>query len=388
TSSHWLVIALVFLLHDSSHALINRGMLPLLLLLIPSFLLADSQHTPQNPWGEYAADCLADKPSLWDEKRLETKWYGINLDLEPHDMWRELATDYGERMATAIGVVKTMVDSFGGEGAWDAVLLLLQGSENSLTEPYRSEIKALADLTGIQVEQLTLLNLFYELSKACTSIVAMDHNGKVFHARNQDFGFLFVWDIEIHTWELTRTLKDLVVQYEFQRDGKLLFKAVTFAGHLGILTAVRPGQFSMSMNSRFGSSLETMTRFFAQGLDENQQFAVYACREMLTNCATFEEAKEYIESVELLAGAYFIMGSTKGGMVNTRAWNGTDNEKMIDVKQTNGWYVLQTNYDWNEPDIFLDDRTIPGNKCMQQLGRKRVTREGIFQVLSSKPNLN
>ncbi|GMS96446.1 hypothetical protein PENTCL1PPCAC_18621 [Pristionchus entomophagus] len=360
-------------------------LLPLLLLILPSTLLATN--TLDNPWGDYAAECLAGKPSVWDDTRIEQKWYKLDLDKEAHEMWAEVAADYGAKMSAAVGVVKTMLDEF-APGAWDAALVMLEGAEDKLTEPYRTEIKALADLTGIPVEQLSLLNLFYEISKACTSLVAVDPNGKVIHARNQDFGFLFLWNIEQHTWELTRTLKDIVIQCEFHRDGKLLFKAVTFAGHLGILTAVRPGQFSLSMNSKFGSSVETMAHFFDVGLDPNQQFAVYACRDMLTNCATFEEAKDYIEKVQLLAGAYFIMGSATGGMVVTRAYNETMHEAVIDTTQKNGWYVLQTNYDWNSNDIYLDDRTIPGNKCMQQLGRKRVTKEGIFQVLSSKTNLN
>lgn len=363
-------------------------MLPFLLLLLPVSLVSVPVHSPQNPWGEYEAECLADAPSVWDDKRIVTKWYTVNIDAEAHEMWREVATDKKDQMVAAIGVVQKMVTEFAGADAWDALLLLMAGAPNMLTEPYRTEIKALADLTGIDVDQLVLLNIFYELSKACTSIVAMDQHNKVWHARNQDFGFLFIWNIEEHTWELTKALRNLVTQINYHKDGKLLFKAVTFAGHLGILTAIRPGQYSLSMNSRFGSSVETMTHFFMNGLDDNQQFGVYACRDMLTNCATFEEAKAYIENVQLLAGAYFIMGSTTGGAVVTRAYNQTDHEALTDTKEKNGWYVLQTNYDWNEKDIYLDDRTIPGNKCMQQLGRKRVSKEGLFQVLSSKTNLN
>ncbi|KAF8382655.1 hypothetical protein PRIPAC_71797 [Pristionchus pacificus] len=363
-------------------------LLPLLLLILPSSLLGASLHTPDNPWGEYAAECLADQPSLWDESRIETKWYKINLDAEAHDMWREIATEYSEKMVLAIDVVKNMVTSFGGDEAWDTLLGLMVNTPDMLTEPYSTEIKAMADLTQIPLNELTLLNLFYEIAKACTSLVAMDHNGKVFHGRNLDFGFLFIWNTDDHTWDLTRRLKDLVVQYEFEKEGKLLFKAVTFAGHLGILTAVRPGAYSLSSDTRFGSSLDTLTNFFLNGLDPDQQFILYANREMMTNYDNFEDAKNYIENIHFLARGYFIMGHTQGGMVVTRSYNGTDHEAVIDPKQSNGWYVLETNYDWNEPDIYLDDRTIPGNKCMQQLGRKRVTKEGIFQVMSSKTTLN
>ncbi|GMS81020.1 hypothetical protein PENTCL1PPCAC_3195, partial [Pristionchus entomophagus] len=156
-----------------------------LLLLLPCSIIAapTNTHTLDNPWGEYAPECLADKPSLWDESRIIKKWYTINLDAEAHDMWREVANDYKDKMMSTLDVVKTMADEFGGEGTWDMLLPLFWDAPEKLTEPYKTEIKAMADLTGIPVEQLTLLNLFYEVDKACTSLIAIDHNGKTYHGR-------------------------------------------------------------------------------------------------------------------------------------------------------------------------------------------------------------
>ena len=39
-------------------------------------------------------------------------------------------------------------------------------------------------LTG----EIVLYNIFYEIFTVCTSIVARNENGKMFHARNLDFG--------------------------------------------------------------------------------------------------------------------------------------------------------------------------------------------------------
>lgn len=44
-------------------------------------------------------------------------------------------------MTTAINVVKTMADTFGGEGAWDTLLSLMKTAPDMLTEPYTTEIK-------------------------------------------------------------------------------------------------------------------------------------------------------------------------------------------------------------------------------------------------------
>ncbi|GMT08561.1 hypothetical protein PENTCL1PPCAC_30735, partial [Pristionchus entomophagus] len=196
-----------------------------------------------------------------------------------HDMWREVANDYKDKMMSTLDVVKTMADEFGGEGTWDMLLPLFWDAPEKLTEPYKTEIKAMADLTGIPVEQLTLLNLFYEVDKACTSLIAIDHNGKTYHGRNLDFGTFFLWDTEKHTWGLTSGLIDLVVQLEFQKGGKQLFKAVTFAGHLGVFTGSRPtGAYSISTNTRFGRATDVITNFFMNGLIGDQQFVMYAYR--------------------------------------------------------------------------------------------------------------
>ncbi|GMR45257.1 hypothetical protein PMAYCL1PPCAC_15452, partial [Pristionchus mayeri] len=363
-------------------------LLLLLSLLLPSSFLGESLNSPENPWGEYAAQCRADEPSLWDESRIEQKWYKIDLNKEEHERWREVAEDFTPQISATVDLVKAIVYQVGGDTAVDALLDLVKDTPDKLTEPYRTEIKAMADLTGIQIEELTLLNLFYELGLACTSLVAIDYDGRVFHGRNLDFGLFFLWNTEEHMWELTRKLKGMVAQFEFYKDGKSLFKGVTFAGHLGILTGVRKGAFSVSLNSRFGGSADLLAKFFADGLDPNQQFVMYAIRDMLTNYDNFDDAKSYMETEQFMICAYITMGHPKGGIVISRSETGPDHEAVTDVRLENGWYVLQTNYDWNEPDIYLDDRTIPGNKCMQKLGRKRVTKEGIFQVMSSKTTLN
>lgn len=58
------------------------------------------------------------------------------------------------------------------------------------------------------MEDLALLNCFYELTRFCTSILAKDRNENLIHGRNLDFGQFFGgWDPKTHTWRLTESLK-------------------------------------------------------------------------------------------------------------------------------------------------------------------------------------
>ncbi len=67
------------------------------------------------------------------------------------------------------------------------------------------------------------------MSDACTSIVAQTTDGKILHARNLDFwaGMGF-----------TDSLKDMTIQVEFQKQGKTVFYATTFAGMAGVLSGM------------------------------------------------------------------------------------------------------------------------------------------------------
>ena len=102
------------------------------------------------------------------------------------------------------------------------------------------------------------------------------------------------------------------------------------------------------------------------------------------------QAMDYLQNTPLLAYAYFIVGGTHPGQgaIITRNPNGTDHVETIDHSKPDGWYVLQTNYDWDKKVLYLDDRRGPGHKCMNKLTQQNVGLAGLFQVLSSKPNLN
>jgi acid ceramidase len=62
--------------------------------------------------------------------------------------------------------------------------------------------------------------------------------------------FHFSWDIKNKTWEITEALRPLVVNVDYRRGGKSLFKAVHFAGYIGILTAIRPVRILIKLNGK------------------------------------------------------------------------------------------------------------------------------------------
>jgi len=49
-------------------------------------------------------------------------------------------------------------------------------------------MKGISQASGLKLGEVVLYNIFYEVSSFCTSIVAQDQNGNIFHGRNLDFG--------------------------------------------------------------------------------------------------------------------------------------------------------------------------------------------------------
>ena len=48
------------------------------------------------------------------------------------------------------------------------------------------------------------------------------------------------WDTKLHSWQVTAVLKPMIVNLDFQRGGKTVFKTVNFAGYIGALTGIKP----------------------------------------------------------------------------------------------------------------------------------------------------
>lgn len=60
----------------------------------------------------------------------------------------------------------------------------------TLPQPYLDELKGIAKVTEIELGEITLYNIFYEVFTLCTSIIAEGPDGRLYHGRNLDFGLL------------------------------------------------------------------------------------------------------------------------------------------------------------------------------------------------------
>ncbi|XP_065668916.1 acid ceramidase isoform X2 [Hydra vulgaris] len=309
----------------------------------------------------------------------------LNLNDPPFDRWTHIVGPKSEELADLIASIKELVPT--------KVIQLVDGALGDIIDwlpyPYSDEIKGIAKATGLPLGEAVLYNIFYEIFTACTSIVGHDDKGKMYHSRNLDFGLLLGWDRQNDTWLVTEKLRKLIVNVDYQKNGVTVFKATHFVGYIGILTAVKPKMFTLTMNERFGLDGGYVGLIeWVLGLTKGKWMG-FLLRDVMENATSYSQAKDTLTNTVLLAPAYFILGGTQENeaCVITRSRNAADD--VWNLNSTNGdWYLLETNYDhWKKP-LFIDDRRTPGNKCMMKMGKSGMSIGGLFNVLSTPSSLN
>lgn len=323
-------------------------------------------------------------------KNIKVPTMVINLDLPPEERWKEVALVYKHKIKALIGDLKRLISQFGkiGEAIIAFVDNYVSDLSNTLPDPYKDELKGLVKYTRINGGELVLYNIFYEVFTVCTSIIAEDDNGTLYHGRNLDFGLFMGWDKNNNTWLISEALRPMIVNLDFQKNNATLFKSVNFAGYIGVLTGVKPGVMSLTLNERFGMDGGFIGILKWLIGSRTGKWTGFMTRDVLTDSNSYAEAKKMLSEEELLAPVYFILGGVNSteGCVITRSRTSTDD--TWEMSKAGGWFILETNYDhWKKP-LFVDDRRTPANTCMKKLGQKRLSVGGIFNVLSTIPVLN
>jgi len=305
--------------------------------------------------------------------------YVINLDLPPWQRWQQPCTNsvYQQTAQFLTNTVDAILPDHG------AALEEIGSVLNQFYYPSElaQEISGCSLALGVSEGWGALFNLGYEVSDACTSIVAQTTDGTVLHARNLDFwaGMGF-----------TDSLKNMTFKADFRRSGRTVFKATTFAGFVGILSGIKPGGFSITINTRFypGGIMQMFYEIIAAMEEKNASLVSFLSRNVLNNENDFESALYGLSNDELIADVYYTVAGSKpgqGAVLSRNRHNATNVWRLMPPQR---WFLVQTNYDhWTQPPWF-DDRVVPATNALKAIGQSSLSQAGLFGVLSVKPVLN
>ncbi|KAB0391470.1 hypothetical protein E2I00_004086, partial [Balaenoptera physalus] len=211
-----------------------------------------------------------------------------------------------------------------------------------LPQPFTDEIRGQCDALNFNLADCILLNLAYESTAFCTSIVAQDSKGNVYHGRNLDYSF-------------GNILRNLTVDVQFIKNGQIAFTGTTFIGYVGLWTGQSPHKFTVSgdergwtrkmlvkdismskglssLSSCISSSFSQMSAMNKGWWWENMIAALFQrhspvswlIRTTLSESENFEAAVYKLAKTPLIADVYYIVGGTspREGVVITRNRDG------------------------------------------------------------------
>ena len=306
------------------------------------------------------ADCISPR---------SVKSYDINLDVAPEDRWNEVVDDYAEYFPELIPALKQYIP------AEVLPLLAIFGDavDTYLPEPYAAEILGIGQRSKLGVGDVAVLNILYDLLAGCTSIVAEDDKGHIYHGRNLDY-------------QLTQILQNITLVANFQRGGKTIYTGTTYAGYVGLLTGQRPYQFTISLDQRDAGKhwMNVATALLAK----NASIVSFLIRDILENEQSYKDAYDVLTHATFIAPSYIIIAGIRSGQgaVITRDRMVTrDSWKLDPPKQ---WFLVETNYDHWLPAPSGDDRRDPAIQHLNKIGRSNVSLSALFSVLSTPPVLN
>ena len=211
----------------------------------------------------------------------------------------------------------------------------------------------------------------------CTSIVAQRPDGRIVHGRNMD-------------WNLPAALRAIVIDIDFVKGGKTLFRASGAPGIAGVLHGLSHagGGWSVTIDAR-GKGGKLLVNML-QALLVHSMTPTQHMRKVLEEASGFEDAIGRLSRTPQIDENYFIVAgaSAAQGAVIARGRERAVDVWRLEPSKPDGWYRLQTNYDHWNPAPVADDRRTPGNALMRKIGRGGMNASSLWGVITTWPIFN
>ncbi|XP_068598861.1 N-acylethanolamine-hydrolyzing acid amidase-like [Brachionichthys hirsutus] len=297
----------------------------------------------------------------------------VSLDEAPELRWKPLAQVFDVEFLRKAAA--DIIDSTVPKWVHQAVKPVVAALEDYIPKPYAGEIRGIASLLGGSVSDIIILNFAYEISAFCTSIVAQDVNGHLYHGRNLDYPH--------------PVLRNLTIDVVFLKNGKVAYRGTSFAAYVGLWTGQSPNKFTVSGDQRGTEHWWNWWKNVVSAVLLRRSPVSWLVRESLAQAEDFQDAVMRLSKIPIITGVYYIVGGVQPGegVVITR-----DRTRPADIWPLEpiigGWYRVETNFDHWLPPPARDHRREAANKALNATGPDHINMETLYQVLSVHPVCN
>lgn len=282
------------------------------------------------------------------------KEYIIDLDLPQAERWRHILDDHKHLFPELETEIGNIISMFGYNNIYSMCLntgIYLFSSKVL----YYDELKSISDAVGLSLDKILIMQLLYELSAACTTIVHKVE-GQMTMLRTLD------WDMSF--------LKKITIDVEFRRAGQKLFKATTWVGYVGILTAMN-NDYSVAINYRRTKEV-TLSAIGANLMSIiTMKWPIgYRIRTVLESGLNLRDSLECFRGSLLVSPTYITVCTKSGGHIIVR-----DPDSV--VKELTDLPLIQTNLD--------DDKSCPN--IVYSLERRELSK-GVLADWDTLTNIS
>jgi hypothetical protein len=311
----------------------------------------------------------------------ETVRYIVNLNDPPEKRWTHIVEKYKNECKK----IFTFLDGeIGGTVKWMAVKLAELYAGKVF---YIQELYSIAKILEISIGELILMQLCYEMYACCTSVVINCGKNTV-HYRTMD------WDMP--------DLCAVTIGVDFVRDGKVVFSGTTWAGYVGMMTAVKPNVCAVSLNYRRTAQ---NSQIIKDNVMTNVRHSIngswpvgFLIRHLMETENQYDKIVQYMENSKLIAPCYLTIsgagsGSSGQGVVISRTRESVDKKNILGHNR--GSYIVQTNIDYDMthldvPNIlYSKERIIAVDQLMRRYpdqGFDDIRK--LFLFFGKKPIIN
>ncbi|XP_041756623.1 N-acylethanolamine-hydrolyzing acid amidase isoform X3 [Coregonus clupeaformis] len=210
------------------------------------------------------------------------------------------------------------------------------------------------------------------LEKFCTSIVAQDTSGRLYHGRNLDYPH----DI----------LRNLTINILFLKNGTVAYRGTSFAGYIGLWTGQSPNKFTISGDQRGEDHWWNWWKNWVSAFLLKRSPVSWLVRETLEEAADFQDAVMRLSKIPIITSVYYIVAGVKPGegVVVTRDRKGPADIWPLEPLN-GGWFRVETNFDHWLPPPAKDHRRDAANKALNATGQDNINMNTMFKVLSMNP---
>ena len=192
------------------------------------------------------------------------------------------------------------------------------------------------------------------------------------HGRNLDF-------------EMYELLAKLLANVEYYRGDQKIYSVDTVVGSAFALTGIRHGAFAVNCDTR---KAKDFSKDLISVLVDNAMPTLWLLRKVLEEETSYAVANKRLRTEETGGPVYFIISGVGA------------NEGMVIEKDTNSvhayyelsdetWFLIQTNYDRDQPDPVHDPRRIPVEKRMRERGNQNFSEKTLLEEFMFKwPTFN